>query len=179
MSNAMTDGRKADSARRRQRVIKAINNARRAGEAISVSLIARQASVDRTFLYRYKDLLAEVHAAELEPGGSVGVSPVSRASLQADLVNAQARKTRLAAQVQQLQRRLSEAMGERVWKEAGLGAPADLDALERKTTRLEQENAELKGELEEARADLEASRAANRDLTRALNHHDRREDTDG
>ncbi|GAB3950295.1 DUF6262 family protein [Streptomyces sparsus] len=169
MTNAMADGRKADSARRRQRVIKAINNARKAGDTISVSSIARQAAVDRTFLYRHKDLLAQVHAAELEPTGSAGVSPVSRASLQTDLANAQARNTRLAAQVQQLQRRLSEAMGEQVWRESGLGAPADLDALGRTVTRLEQKNVELKRELEDVRTDLDAARAANRDLTRALN----------
>ncbi|WP_406467818.1 DUF6262 family protein [Streptomyces sp. NBC_01594] len=171
MTHAMTNGRTADSARRRQRVIKAINNARKAGDAISVSSIARQAAVDRTFLYRHKDLLAQVHAAELEPVRPSGASPVSRASLQADLANAQARNGRLAAQVQQLQRRLSEAMGEQVWHESGLGAPADLDALERKVARLEQENVDLKRELEEVRTDLDASRAANRDLTRALNQH--------
>ncbi|WP_307054239.1 DUF6262 family protein [Streptomyces achromogenes] len=68
-ANPLIEGRKADSARRRQRVIKAINAARRAGTAISVSGIARQAGVDRAFLYRHKDLLAQVHAAGAEPPG--------------------------------------------------------------------------------------------------------------
>ena len=55
---AMTRGRQADSARRRQRVIKAINEAGASGGDLSVSAIARVAGVDRTFLYRHPDLLA-------------------------------------------------------------------------------------------------------------------------
>ncbi|MEH0542413.1 hypothetical protein OG802_04320 [Streptomyces sp. NBC_00704] len=129
--------------------------------------------MDRTFLYRHRDLLALVHAAELEPATqnpAVG-SPVSRASLQAHLANAQARNTRLAARIQQLERRLSQALGAQAWQESGIGAPADVDEPQRKVTRLEQQNAELTSALEEARADLDAARAANRDLTRALNQH--------
>ncbi|MEU2711946.1 hypothetical protein [Streptomyces sp. NPDC007205] len=98
-----------------------------------------------------------------------GGSPVSRASLQADLANAQARNTRLAARVQQLEKRLSQALGAQAWQESGLGAPVDVDELQRKVTRLEQQNVELTAALEEARSDLDAAREANRDLTRALN----------
>lgn len=93
---------------------------------------------------------------------------MSRASLQADLANALARNTRLAARVQQLEKRLSQAMGAQAWQESGLGAPADIDEHQRRITRLEQQNVELTVALEEARADLDAARAANRDLTRAL-----------
>ncbi|MFJ8510369.1 DUF6262 family protein [Streptomyces avermitilis] len=171
MSPAMRDGRQANSERRRQRVATAIKNAAKSGTPISVSAIARQAGVDRTFLYRHRDLLELVHAAELEPAAQdpTAASPVSRASLQADLANAQARNARLAAHVQQLEKRLSQAMGAQAWQESGLGAPADIDELQRRITRLEQQNVELAGALDEARADLEAARAANRDLTRALN----------
>ncbi|MFI1044223.1 DUF6262 family protein [Streptomyces griseoruber] len=91
----------ANSERRRQRVATAIKNAAKNGTPISVSAVARQAGVDRTFLYRHRDLLELVHAAEREPGAQdpAGGSPVSRASLQADLANAQARNTRLAANI--------------------------------------------------------------------------------
>ncbi|MEY9963460.1 hypothetical protein ABIA33_001493 [Streptacidiphilus sp. MAP12-16] len=43
-----------------------------------MSAIARQARVDRTFLYRHRDLLALVHAAALEPAGQdpAGATPV-------------------------------------------------------------------------------------------------------
>ena len=61
----MTDGRRADSARRRQRVIAAISRAATDGTEISVSAIARAAAVDRTFLYRHRDLLGKVHASGL------------------------------------------------------------------------------------------------------------------
>ena len=49
---AMTKGRQADSARRRQRVIAALNKAASDGTEISVSGIARAAGVDRAFFYR-------------------------------------------------------------------------------------------------------------------------------
>ena len=167
----MRDGRQTDSDRRRQRVATAIKNAAKNGTPISVSGIARQAGVDRTFLYRHRDLLAMVHAAELEPAiqDPAASSPVSRASLQTDLANAQARNTRLAARIQQLEMRLSEALGEQVWRESGLGAPADIDELQQTITRLEQQNIEHGVSLEETRAELDAAREANRDLTRALN----------
>ncbi|MGW0962501.1 DUF6262 family protein [Streptomyces gelaticus] len=171
MSPTMRDGRQANSERRRQRVAAAIKSARENGTPISVSAIARQAGVDRTFLYRHRDLLELVHAAEHEPGAqdAAGGSPVSRASLQADLANAQARNTRLAARVQQLEKRLSQVLGAQAWQESGLGAPADIDELQREITRLEQHNVELTSALEETRSDLDAARATNRDLTRALN----------
>lgn len=171
MIPAMRDGRQADTERRRQRVATAVRNAAKNGTPISVSAIARQAGVDRSFLYRHRDLLEIVHAAELEPAAQdpAGGSPVSRASLQADLANAQTRNTRLAARIQQLEKRLSQALGAQAWQESGLGAPADIDELQRKITRLEQRNVELTSALEETRSDLDAAREANRDLTRALN----------
>ena len=54
---AMAQGRRADSARRRQRVLTALTEATNAGDPISVSAIARRAGVDRSFLYRHPDLL--------------------------------------------------------------------------------------------------------------------------
>ncbi|MEV6077673.1 hypothetical protein AB0L80_21555 [Streptomyces sp. NPDC052069] len=65
--------------------------------------------------------------------------------------------------------RLSQALGTQAWQESGLGAPADIDELQRRITRLEQHNVELTSAVEEARSDLDAARKANRDLTRALN----------
>lgn len=172
MSTAMSAGRQADSDRRRQRVVKAINTATQKGSRITVSGIARQAGVDRTFLYRHRDLLALVHTAELEPteqDPSSGTSAVSRASLQADLANAQARTVRLSARIRQLERRLSQELGEQAWRESGLGAPTDIEELQRTITRLEQRNVELTEALEESQADLKAAREANRELTRTLN----------
>jgi hypothetical protein len=58
----MMKGRQADSARRRQRVLAALDRAAADGAEISVSGIARAAAVDRTFLYRHRDLLEKFHA---------------------------------------------------------------------------------------------------------------------
>jgi hypothetical protein len=168
-SLAMTRGRQADSWRRRQRVQKALNDASNDREEISVSGIARRAGVDRSFLYRHSDLLEQIHATQRQPNTpSVGAT-VSRASLQSDLLNAQQRVARLAARVQQLERRLSETLGEQAWRESGLGAPEDIDRLQQRIVSLEQQAVELRLELEERDQELDAARAANRELMTQLN----------
>jgi chromosome segregation ATPase len=169
-SNPMIEGRRADSARRRQRVIKAINEASARGDEISVSAIARAAGVDRTFLYRHDDLLSQIHAAQTNPTAAQGDGPmVSRASLLADLANAHGQITRHAARVRQLEQKLSELLGERVWRETGLGAPADIEQLQRRIAELEQQAVELRNQAEERDQELEAARAANRQLLANLN----------
>jgi hypothetical protein len=54
----------------------------------------------------------------------------------------------------QLERRLSEALGEQAWRESGLGTPADIDALNQKITHLEQQATDLKLQLTELDEDL-------------------------
>ncbi len=76
---------------------------------------------------------------------------------------------RLAARVRQLEKRLSEALGEHAWRESGLGTPADIDALSQKVTHLEQQAIDLRLQLEEREQDLAAARAANRELMAQLN----------
>ena len=56
-AQSMLDGRNADSLRRRQRVLTALERAAAEGGEISASGIARAAGVDRAFLYRHRDLL--------------------------------------------------------------------------------------------------------------------------
>ncbi|ARZ72560.1 hypothetical protein M1P56_16710 [Streptomyces sp. HU2014] len=172
MTTAMNDGRQADTERRRTRVKAAISTARCDGTPLTAAAIARAARVDRTFLYRHRDLLETLHAAAHAPAAPDGSGlVVSRASLQADLANAAARSARLAARVQQLEERLSKALGDEIWRTSGLGAPADVAALNSRVTQLEQRNVELARALEERQAELDAARTVNRDLTRALNHH--------
>jgi hypothetical protein len=170
-TETMRKGRQADSARRRQRVLAALDRATASGTEISVSGIARAAGVDRTFLYRHRDLLEKIHAAEVAPlpAGETAGPAVTRASLQADLLAAHERAVRLNARVRQLEQRLSEALGEQAWRESGLGAPADIDALHQKITHLEQQAADLRLQLEERGGELAAARAANRELMTQLN----------
>jgi hypothetical protein len=167
----MAKGRQADSARRRQRVIAALSKAAGDGTEISVAGIARAAGVDRTFFYRHRDLLAQLHALEATPPatGSSNGPGVSRASLQTDLLAAGERAARLHSRVRQLEKRLSEALGDEAWRESGLGIPADVDALNHKITYLEQQTIDLRLQLEEQGEDLAAARAANRELMAQLN----------
>lgn len=170
-TGAMMKGRQADSARRRQRVVAAINKASADATEISVSGIARAAAVDRTFLYRHRDLLEQIHSLETAPP-SAGNGPgpaVTRASLQADLFAAHERAVRLNSRVRQLEKRLSETLGEQAWRESGLAAPADIDALNQKISQLEQQVIGLRLQLEEQGDDLAAARTANRELIAQLN----------
>jgi hypothetical protein len=167
----MRDGRNADSLRRRQRVIAALERVVADGGEISASGIARLAKVDRTFLYRHRDLLAKIHALQAEPVADGTGPTVTRASLQADLLAAHERAVRLNTRIQHLEKRLSEALGEEVWRESGLGAPADIDALNQTIALLEQQVTGLRLQVEERDEDLAAARAANRELMARLNAH--------
>ena len=168
--DAKIDGRRADSTRRRQRVLSALDTAIKDGAELSVTSIARRAGVDRTFLYRHRDLLERVHAAETQPPDKPEIGPgVTRGSLQADLLAAQQRGTRMATRTQQLETHLSELLGEQAWRASGLGAPTDIDQLQQRIVTLEQQIVELQLQLEERDQDLAAARAANRELMAQLN----------
>ena len=126
----MLDGRRDDSMRRRRRVLAAIDQAAAAGDRLSAAAIARAAAVDRTFLYRHPDPLEKIHALQADPVPDERTGPaVTRASLQADLLAAHERAARLDARIRRLEQRLSQALGAHTWREWGLGAPTDIDAL--------------------------------------------------
>lgn len=165
----MLAGRQADSARRRQRVITILDRAAAGDGEISISCIARAAGVDRTFLYRHPDLLARIHALQAAPPAAAPGPAVTRTSLQADLLAAHERTTRLATRIRQLEQRLSDTLGEQAWRESGLGAPADIDALNHNIISLEQQVTDLRMQLDERDQDLAAARAANRELMARLN----------
>ena len=169
-TTAMIEGRRADSARRGQRVLEALDHAINHGDDITISGIARRAGIDRSFLYRHRHLLEQIHAAEAQLPHRPDARPaVTRASLQADLLNAQQRVARLAGRVHQLEQRLSEALGQQTWHESGLGAPDDTDQLNQRIVALEQHTVDLRLQLEERDQDLQAARAANRELMTRLN----------
>jgi hypothetical protein len=45
----------------------------------------------------------------------------------------------MAAHTQQLEKRLSELLGEQAWRATGLGAPTDIDQLQQRIATLEQQ----------------------------------------
>ena len=140
----MLDGRHDDSRRRRQRVLAVLHQAAAAGDPISPSAIARAAGVDRTLIYRHRDLLEKIHALQADPVPDVNSDhTVTHASLRADLLAAHERAARLNTRIHQLEKRLSEALGEHTWRESGLGAPVDIDALHQRISQLEQHNLDL------------------------------------
>ncbi|GGY18168.1 DUF6262 family protein [Streptomyces tanashiensis] len=169
-TDAMVRGRQADTERRRTRVEQSLRDLQAGGQEVPVTAVARRAGVDRTFLYRHRDLLTQIHTAEHSPAKDAGKGAgVSRASLMADLAAANERNARLMGRIRMLEQRLSQVMGEQTWKEFGLGAPEGVDRLQQRIVQLEQERGDLRLKLDEAVEDLEAARSTNRELTRALN----------
>ena len=108
------------------------------------------------------------HAVEaiVKDGGRVAVH------VNPDMFNERA--IRLNTRVRQLEKRLSEILGEQAWRESGLGVPADIDALNQQITHLEQKTIDLHLKLEERDEELAAARAANRELMAQLNATPRR-----
>ena len=165
---AMAEGRRSDSDRRRQRVLRVLAEAAVDGGDISASAIARRARVDRSFLYRHRELLDQLHALPGQPPAA-GAAAVSRASLEADLHAAHQRNARYAAHIQRLERRLSELIGEQTWHESGLGAPDDIEQLHGRIAALAAELADVRIQLAERTDELTAARSANRELFAKLN----------
>ena len=167
---AAIEGRRADTARRRERVLAAITETVAHGGDICITGIAQRAHVDRSLLYRHPDLLQQLRAAQAQPPHDSTHGPAaSLASLHADLLAAHERSARLAGRNQQLERRLSLALGQQAWRESGLGAPHDIDQLNQRITELEQQKTDLTLQLQERDDDLAAARAANRELITRLN----------
>jgi hypothetical protein len=126
--------------------------------------------VDRSLLYRHRDLHALVLAKAAEPPPAPAGGPsASRASLIADLAGAHDRITRLMRENTQLRDRLSESLGEQAWRESGLGAPDDIGELQRRITDQEQLLAEQRRQLADKDEELGAARSTNRELMTALN----------
>ncbi|MGO4456536.1 hypothetical protein AB4039_04275 [Streptomyces sp. M-16] len=81
------------------------------------------------------------------------------------------RTARLATQVRHLEQRLSQALGEQVWREVGIGGPDDSEQLKARIATLEQQAIDLELQPQVRDDDLAATRAANRELMAQLNRH--------
>lgn len=136
--------------------------------------VARAAGVDRSFLYRHHDLRAQIlqRAARAQSEASLPrATTVSRQSLLADLANLRAHNERLRRQNAKLARRLSEVLGEEIFRASGLGGGAadEAEALRRRVAELEQAVEDLRQQLTERTEELEAARATNRELMAEVN----------
>jgi hypothetical protein len=103
------------SASHREAVLGAIRDLDAAGGAINVSAVAARAGVDRSYIYKHADLLAEVRRLRDRDRPTPTRRPAgeraSEASLQARLATAHDELARLRAENRELSRRLEEALG--------------------------------------------------------------------
>ncbi|MFF5969883.1 hypothetical protein ACFY64_40640 [Streptomyces collinus] len=65
--------------------------------------------------------------------------------------------------------RLSQVLGEQVWRESGIAGPDETEQLQARITTLEQQVIDLELKIQERDDDLAAARAANRELIAQLN----------
>jgi chromosome segregation ATPase len=163
-AESLIAARRRDTTRRRQRVLDTLDHLAAAGQEISVSAVARAAGVDRSFLYRHHDLRAQIHARSADPAGSPASTAASKQSLLADLANLREQNQRFRRQNTDLTARLSEVLGEELFRASGIGRTDDSEALRTRIGQLEQQVLGLRQELEERTDDLTAARGANRDL---------------
>jgi hypothetical protein len=161
--------RRADSTRRRQKVLDALAQLTAAGEEITVSAVARAAGVDRSFLYRHHDLRGLVLAQGAQPDPPPASPRISHRSLLADLANVRAHNERLRHQNTKLTQRLSDVLGTEVFHAAGLSADQDVTTLRARISDLEHRLAEARRDLHDKDDELAAARTANRDLIATLN----------
>ena len=169
VSTALAAARSEDSARRHDRVVRALDALTTAGAEITVSAVARAARVHRSFIHRHPQLHAVVTAAQREPAFVATDSAVSVASLHTELANMHAQNTRLARHITLLETRLSEALGKQAYKASGLGVVDETSDLRRYIAELEQRTAELTEQLRDREDELNAARAANREFMAELN----------
>ena len=165
-TNPLIAARRNDSDRRRRKVIDALDRLRTNGEEITVSAVARNAGVDRSFLYRHHDLRSQILALATEPEPHPASTRTSHGSLLADLANLRAHNERLR---HQNTKRLSEVLGEQVFHDAGLTRTDETSTLRKRVAELEQQLLDGRQDLQDRDDELAAARAANRDLITALN----------
>jgi hypothetical protein len=91
VGTALAAARAEDSARRHDRVVRALDSLATAGAEITVSAVARAARVHRSFIHRHPQLHAAVTAAQREPALVTTDSAVSVASLRTELANMHAK----------------------------------------------------------------------------------------
>lgn len=157
--------------RRHQRVASAIARAAAGQVEASVSAIARSAGVHRSYLYRHPDLvqlLREISSIGPQPGHSP-VDRVTEVSLRVDLAHCQDRARRAEARVHELEERLSQQLGQRIWQATGLGADPLLEAVQHERNTLKQQLNDLVEQMRERTDELDAARAVNRRLVTELN----------
>lgn len=167
----LAKARRKDVDRRRQRVHQALADMHINGSEITISAVAAQANVHRSFVHRHPDLHAAVlkasAAAVTEP--SPAAATISHRSVLAENANLHQQNRRLAQRISDLEERLSELLGQQAFDRSGLGAPTSTAALQDDLETHKQTVLDLKRLLDEREEELAAARETNRRLMNQLN----------
>jgi hypothetical protein len=170
-ANPLTQARHHDVARRRLRVQHALADMHAKADQITISGVAAQAKVHRSFIHRHPDLRAAVlQAADPATSSPHSASTaVSRTSLMADNANLRDRNRRLTQHIHDLEARLSDILGAQAFTRTGLGGPSHVQQLEADNETRRQHLLDLTRALEERDEELAAARETHRRLMAELN----------
>ena len=123
-AESLIAARRRDSNRRRQRVLSVLDQIAAVGQEISVSAVARTAGVYRLVPLTVTTICAPIFMHGLpSPSCSPASTAASKQSLLADLANLREQNQRLRRQNTDLTARLSEVLGEEVFRPAASDAP--------------------------------------------------------
>lgn len=114
-------------------------------------------------------LLERITGPDPAEAAAAAGTAMSHASLLAEVANQRERNLRHARHISKLEAKLSELLGEQVFRASGLGAPDNIEQIHQRITKLEQDNALLREEIASLEEDLSAARAVNRELLAEIN----------
>lgn len=168
---ALAKARRRDVNHRQQRVHQALADMTADGSEITISAVAAQARLHRSFIHRHSDL----HAAVLDAASRALTAPspastaISHRSVLAENANLRAQNHRQAQHIRDLEDRLSDLIGQQAFERGGLGAPTNAAALQAEIDKQRQTVLDLTRALEERDEELAAARETNRRLMAELN----------
>jgi hypothetical protein len=172
-THRLTELRRLDTADKTRRVLAALEVTLGAGEALTITALARHARVSRRFIYDHPELRAEAErraaqAADRVAGQITATARVTTASLRADLANAKATNHRQHTELEALRRRLGQIIGRDVLAE--LGDNPRPNPTEAQLAEISHALTETKEQLAQRDQELAAARQINRELIARLNH---------
>lgn len=167
--------RRLDSVTKVARVRAAIDATAAAGNAVTVTALARTAKVSRRFIYDHPELRAEAERqtariTERDGTALAANTRVTTASLRADLANIKAANQRLHTELAALRRRLGHLLGKDVLTEIAGNDTAEISSiLAPRVEQLEHKLFEIHEDLAQRTEELDAARQINRQLLERLN----------
>lgn len=160
-AQVLHESRRRDSAIKRDRVFRSVDQMQRADIPITFANVAREARVSQWLVYadgvrEYIDAAREKQASGPRRNEQVGLS-ASEASLRTDLALVREQNRSLRTEVARLKRIIRERLGAELDSASSETLRQRVDELSEANQRYRSENLTLRGELERCRGELQGA----------------------